>query len=134
MAYHKIIIAGSRDFNNYELLKQTLDSELSWYSEYDGFEIVSGTARGADTLGERYAKENLIPLIKFPADWRMLGKRAGIIRNESMAKYSKGTDENYGILFAFWDGKSKGTNNMINIAKKYDMCIQVINYKECDCK
>lgn len=110
----KIIIAGSRDFNDYETLKKVCDFMLS---RQDEVEIVSGTARGADLLGERYAKEKGYPIKQFPADWSK-GKGAGYIRNEDMAKYSD-------ALIAFWDGKSKGTEHMINLAKKHGLKVKV---------
>lgn len=110
----KIIIAGSRDFNDYETLKKVCDFMLS---RQDEVEIVSGTARGADQLGERYGREKGYPIKQFPADWSK-GKSAGYLRNEDMAKYADG-------LIAFWDGKSKGTNHMINLAKKRGLKIKV---------
>lgn len=104
----KIIVAGSRDFNDYEQLAKTLDTILPQHSD---IEIVSGNARGADSLGEKYAATNGIRLKKFPAEWSKYGKQAGYIRNQDMAKYSD-------MLVAFWDNKSKGTKHMINLAKK----------------
>jgi len=77
-------------------------------------EIVSGGAKGADQLGEQYAKENNYNLRIFPADWDKYGKKAGYIRNEEMAKYAD-------ACVCFWDGKSKGTKMMIELAKKYKL-------------
>jgi hypothetical protein len=107
----KVIIAGSRDFNDYNLLKNNCDVLLSLTKE--NIEIVSGGARGADSLGERYAQENNLELKIFPADWS-IGKGAGFIRNKQMADYSD-------ALIAFWDGKSKGTKMMIDLAKKNEL-------------
>lgn len=104
----KLIIAGGRDFDDYDTLCSTI---WIWYDTGEITEIVSGGARGADSLGERYAKENDIPLKVFPADWDTHGKKAGHIRNSEMANYG---DE----LLAFWDGESKGTANMINQMKR----------------
>jgi hypothetical protein len=112
----KVIIAGSRDFDNYNELCKFCDYVLQNQKE---IEIVSGTARGADQLGEKYAIEREYPIKQFPADWS-IGKSAGYIRNEEMAKYAD-------ALIAFWDGKSKGTEHMINLAKKYKLKIK-INY------
>lgn len=81
----RIIVAGSRDFNNYELVKNILDE----YMEYPQFKnpvIVSGGARGADSLGERYAKENNLQLEIYPADWNRYGKSAGYKRNVEIAR------------------------------------------------
>jgi len=102
----KLLIAGSRDFNDYDLLKEKLDKFFSIYLE-DGEEvtIISGTARGADKLGENYARENSLKLECFPADWNTHGKKAGILRNIEMGKICT-----HGLLF--WDGKSRGTAHM----------------------
>ena len=113
---HKLIIAGSRDFDNYELLKQTVIPYLN-----DIAEIISGTARGADTLGEQFAKEFNIPIRQFPADWSTHGKKAGYLRNVQMAK-------NATACIVFWDGKSRGTQHMINIAKQYGLKLKIVIY------
>ena len=113
----KVIIAGSRDFDDYKLLCKYCDFYLQ--SQTD-IEIVSGTAKGADQLGEKYAKEKGYPVKQFPADWSK-GKSAGYIRNEEMAKYAD-------ALIVFWNGKSKGTGHMIDLAKKYKLKIRVCNY------
>ena len=111
----KVIIAGSRDFSDYEKLKEVCDYMLSRQTDV---EIVSGAARGADILGEQYAKEKGHSLKQFPAEWDKFGKRAGYLRNEDMAKYSD-------ALIAFWDGKSKGTEHMISLAKKHNLKVKV---------
>lgn len=114
----KIIIAGGRDFNDYNKLKYICDFHIK-----DGDEIVSGKARGADSLGEVYANEMKLNVKEFPADWNKYGKSAGYIRNEEMAKYAD-------RLIAFWDGKSKGTKHMIDLAKKYNLIVSVIGYEK----
>jgi hypothetical protein len=114
----KVIIAGGRDFTDYELLKEKCDKILSSQKE---IKIVSGNAQGADYLGERYAKERGYNLILFPADWKKYGKAAGPIRNTQMA-------ENSDSLIAFWDGKSRGTKHMINTATKLGLKVRVVSY------
>lgn len=102
----KTIIAGDRNFQDYELMKESI--------EESGFEIttvISGCARGADTLGEQWAEENNVPVEKFPAQWALHGKAAGPIRNGEMAKVGE-------ALIAFLAPHSKGTKNMINQATK----------------
>lgn len=108
----KTIIAGSRSFNNYERLKEVCTA-------YSISEVVSGTARGADQLGERYAEEEGIPVKRFPADWAKYGKRAGYLRNEEMAAYAE-------QLIAFWDGESRGTKHMIDLAERYGLKVKVL--------
>ena len=127
----RIIIAGSRDFNNYIFLKTTIKNILKNTSleEINKIKIISGTANGADQLGERFAKQFNLEVVRCPAKWDLYGKRAGYIRNEEMAKYSI-EDNNYGMLVAFWDGESRGTKHMINLANKHGLEVHVIKYKE----
>lgn len=121
----RVIIAGSRQFNDYEKMLKTLD-ELGVHliNTIDPVEIVSGHAPGADTLGERFAKAYGYPCKIFPADWSTYGKAAGPIRNEQMAKYAAEADR--GILVAFPIGESRGTRNMIKLAKQYGLEVEVI--------
>ena len=136
----RVIIAGGRDFDNfyhleskchkvfYELSK---DGILSGHVKEDikNMEIVSGTAKGADKLGESFASQYKIHVKRFPADWDAYGKSAGYIRNEQMAKYAM-NDNNYGVLIAFWDGKSRGTKHMIDLANKHGLKVYVENYSK----
>ena len=89
--------------------------------------FISGTAKGADILGEQFAYTYEYDVKRFPADWNTYGKSAGYRRNAEMAKYAS---EAYGVLFAFWDGQSKGTKHMIDLANKYGLEVHVVNYKE----
>jgi hypothetical protein len=118
----KVVVAGSRDFTDYTLLKRRLDEALR-NKVSEGITIVSGAARGADKLGEMYAKERGYEIDSHPADWEQYGKRAGYIRNEEMAKSAD-------ALVAFWDGKSRGTQHMINLAKKHCLLVLVVNYAD----
>ena len=116
----RIIIAGSRQFNDYEKMLKTLDElGIHLINTIDPIEIISGHAPGADTLGERFAKAYDYPLKIFPAEWDKYGKAAGPIRNEQMAKYASEADR--GILIAFPIGESKGTRNMIKLAEQYGL-------------
>lgn len=121
----RIIIAGSREFNDYEKMLKALD-ELGVHlmNAINPIEIISGHAPGADTLGERFAKAYDYTLKIFPAEWDKYGKAAGPIRNEQMAKYAAESDQ--GILVAFPIGESRGTRNMIKLAKQYGLEIEVI--------
>lgn len=116
----KVIVAGGRDFNNYALLKSRLDYALQ-NKVCEGITIVSGAARGADSLGERYAKENGYAIESHPAKWDEFGKSAGYIRNKEMAQSAD-------ALVAFWDGKSRGTKHMIDLAKQHGLKVIVVNY------
>lgn len=111
----RVIIAGSRDFDDYALLQDHADYMLS---RQEDIEIVSGGASGADALGERYAKDRGYKLKIFPADWVKYGRRAGPIRNREMAEYAD-------ALLAYWDGKSRGTQNMIEEARARGLKVSI---------
>lgn len=108
----RVVIAGCRDYNDYEEAKCFIDSCLADMRKENNIIIVSGGARGADALGERYAEENGFSVEKYPADWKAYGKSAGPRRNEQMASVSD-------YVICFWDGKSKGTKSIIEYAKMY---------------
>lgn len=113
----KLIIAGGREFNDYELLSETV------YANFDleNLEIISGAARGADRLGQEFAHRNELVLYNFPADWDKHGKAAGYVRNTEMADFGDS-------LLAFWDGKSRGTKHMIDIATRKGLAVNVVRY------
>ena len=119
----KVIVAGGRDFNDYKLLKETLDNFQQEYGNIT--EVVSGTAKGVDKLGEQYANENNIPIKRFVPDWEWLGKKAGHVRNRLMGDYAK---EHNGMLVAFWDKHSRGTKGMIDYASKIGLKSVVVVY------
>lgn len=114
----KVIIAGGRDFRDAGLLRIECDRILDGITD---IEIVSGTASGADILGELYAKFKSFNIKRFPANWDLYGKGAGFIRNSEMADYAD-------MLIAFWDGKSKGTKNMISVAERKGLTVHIIKY------
>jgi hypothetical protein len=120
----KIIIAGGRNFNDYDYLVASCDSVISSIELKEGetIEIVCGLAAGADKMGEAYAESRGYPVKYFPAQWHFFGNSAGYKRNVQMAEYADG-------LIAFWDGESRGTMHMINIAKEHNIeSIKVFNY------
>ena len=132
----RIIVAGGRDFSNYEFLAQRCadmikhiyerPDKFNWVFHKD-IEFVLGGAKGADSLGLRFAKENKFAYKVIEADWDIYGKSAGYIRNEQMANYAT-EDSRLGILLAFWDGESKGTKHMIDLANKYNMIVWIVKY------
>ena len=97
----KVIIAGTREISDYSLVVKTIES-----SGYNITEVVSGTATGVDWLGEQWARANNIPIKEMPADWMRYGNSAGPFRNKAMAEYAD-------AAVIIWDGKSRGTRNMI---------------------
>ena len=115
----KLAVVGSRGFNDYELLKLKLDTI---HAVKPISLIVSGGAKGADTLAERWAKENDIPIKIFYPDWDKYKKSAGYIRNVDIIEFSD-------AVIAFWDGVSKGTLHSINLSKEKDKRLAIIKYE-----
>lgn len=115
-----IAIVGGRDFSDYTLLKESL---LAYISIYSGIpdNIVSGGAKGADTLAAQFAAEMDIPLLVFKPDYQKYGRGATLVRNTQII-------ENADVVFAFWDGQSKGTKDSITKAKKLQKELYIISY------
>lgn len=109
----KTIIAGSRGIDEYQLVVEAIQE-----SGFKITEIVSGEARGPDTLGEQWGQAHGIPIARFPAKWDVHGKSAGFIRNNLMSSYAE-------ALVAVWDGKSRGTRHMIESARKKGLKVYV---------
>ena len=128
----RLIIAGGRTFDNYELLSHFVEEYLL-NAEYDlsNVEIVSGHCEGIDRLGERFAEEHNIGLKIFPAQWQKYGKFAGLKRNQEMIDYAN-SDDNTGVLIAFWDGKSRGTKYTIEHSDLAGMAVEVFRYDTYD--
>jgi len=137
----KIIIAGSRNFNNYNLLEEEcLNLFESNSTLYKFIEVVSGHANGVDKLGEAFAKKHNYPVKIFEADWNNLDVKpclikynktgnpynalAGFNRNKQMAEYASKFG---GMLVLFWDGKSPGSKNMLDNAKEYKLRTHLVN-------
>ena len=118
----KVIIAGSRGFSNYKLLREKCNKFLREKRKECNIIIVSGHARGADTLGEKYAKDEGFDLEIYPAQWKKFGKAAGFRRNEQMAEVAD-------ALIAFWNGESHGTKHMIDIMNEKNLLVKVVNYE-----
>lgn len=108
-------IIGSRDFKNYELLKHVLDKIP------DITKITSGGAKGADTLAEKYANSENIPLLVFFPEWNKYGKVAALIRNKDIVDAADG-------VIAFWDGTSRGTKQAMDYAASKGKKVLLINY------
>jgi hypothetical protein len=113
-----IAIIGGRDFDDYDLLAKSV---IKHYGFTDIDAIISGGAKGADSLAERFAKDIHVPMKVFPAEWDIYGKSAGYKRN---VKIITSAD----VVFAFWDGHSKGTKHSIDIARAQGKVLNIINY------
>lgn len=111
----KVLVCGSRGFNDYQLLAKKL-------SEYNITEIIEGGSRGADLLSKRYGYDNGIKVTEVKARWDLYGKRAGYLRNEQMVNM------NPDLVIAFWSGVSKGTKHTIDLAINKGIKLEVIYY------
>lgn len=98
----KVIIAGSRNLEDYGLVAQAMQR-----CGFDVTEVVCGMAAGIDTLGYRWAQCYNKPIKEMPANWNRDGKAAGPIRNREMAKYAD-------AAVIIWDGESPGSRNMVD--------------------
>lgn len=128
-----IIIAGSRDFDDYLCLRKLCQIiskriKLITLSKLELSVVISGGAKGADRLGECYAFDNGYSVIRFQALWGVYGKSAGPRRNNEMAKFA--SESGSGTLIAFWDGESRGTKNMIDTARRYGLHVIVVEYEK----
>ncbi len=110
----RVIIAGSRQYGHDELDKAL--AKCPWLENIAV--VISGGCRGIDQCGEHYAATFGLEVERYPADWNKYGRAAGPIRNALMA-------HNADCLLAVWDGKSKGTKNMIDEAKKAELRVFV---------
>lgn len=114
-----IAIVGGRDFDDYDLLKKTLNNFIENKSFLNA--IVSGGAKGADTLAEKYAAELQVDMIVYKPNHKKHGRLAALHRNTEIIETSD-------IVFAFWNGKSRGTLDSITKAKNLEKKLFIINY------
>jgi len=135
----RVIVAGNRDFSDYNLMREQLDMILK--DVMPSVTIVSGRARGADKLGERYADERGLQKALFPADWNNLEAEGAVIKQNAYGKYNAkaGSERNarmaeyagaegQGVLVAFWNGNKGGTYDMIQISKNLGFQVRIINW------
>ena len=115
----KLAIVGSRTFNDLNMFYKLIQMIKVYYNI---IQIISGGARGADTIGEKYADDNNISKLIFKADWKKYGKKAGFIRNVDII-------ENCDLCLAFWDGESHGTKHDIELCEKMNKQCMVYNFK-----
>lgn len=116
----KIIVAGSRAFNDQQMVFNAIETFVKQHDlSLSDIEIVSGGAIGVDRFGEKWANAKNVKLTIFKADWNKHGKKAGMIRNKDMRKYSD-------ALIAIWDGRSKGTKHMIDNAYQHNLIVKTV--------
>ena len=121
MKKFRVIVAGSRDFDNFETMCLRLDYLLSNKKEDHEIIIISGTAKGADKLGEAYAAQRGYEVEKYPANWDKYGRSAGYRRNCEMAEVAD-------ACVCFIVNNSKGSTHMANIAEEKGLLTKVFNF------
>jgi hypothetical protein len=112
----RVLVCGGRDFNNYDLLNDTLLSRVPATAT-----IIQGGARGADRQAAHWARENDRSVEEYPADWEKYGKRAGYLRNKQMLEEGKPD-----LVIAFPGGK--GTDMMIKLAVDAGVPVEIVQY------
>ena len=112
----KIVVAGGRTYTNTGMVFICLEKIVQ-----KGDVIISGHAKGVDMMGELYAQKNNLACEIYPAEWDKYGRSAGPRRNEQMAQVAD-------KVVVFWDFKSRGTKNMIDMAKKYKKELFIFDY------
>lgn len=103
----RVVIAGCRHYTDYQEAKKYIDFCISEIRSQYNLIFVSGGCKGADLLGEQYARENSLKIERYPAQWEIFGKKAGPKRNKKMAEIGD-------FIICFWDGKSRGTKSLID--------------------
>jgi hypothetical protein len=116
----RTIIAGSRTITNPAMLEAAIVAS-GWRAEIE--QVVCGEARGADSLGRDWALANGIPVVSYPADWETHKRAAGPIRNAEMAN-------NADALLLLWDGQSRGSANMLQIAENKGLRVYVYTVRD----
>lgn len=119
---YRLIIAGSRSWTSYHHLIEAAKHFNQHYQPGNEIQIISGGAKGADALGEQLAREYGLDLYIMPAEWSKYGKSAGYRRNKEMAEYADG-------CIVLWDGVSKGSEHMMNLAKEHGLELLVVTLK-----
>ena len=114
----RIVIAGCRNYNNFEEAKVFIEECLKEFKENFTIIIISGCCSGADKIGEKYAEENGFKIERYPAEWQKYGRSAGPKRNRKMAEISD-------FIICFWDGQSRGTKSMIEYTKTLEKELRV---------
>ena len=120
----RVIISGGRTYDNYEYFCEKMDEILKPYIDDYDIEIITGYAVGVDRMGDKYAMTHGHTSHVIPALWNKYGENAGHIRNMEMGNFAKRTTMN--LLVAFWNGKSRGTKDMIDYAKKIMIPVKIV--------
>lgn len=121
----KVLIAGSRSWSDYTHIRQVMDDVMDMQVEIGDpiTEVISGTASGADQLGERWAAARNLTISRYPANWNRDGRAAGYIRNKEMVD---SLDPKCDMVVVFWDGESRGSQHTITLSETKGVCHRVV--------
>ncbi len=114
----RVVVAGCRHYTDYQEAKNYIDFCISKIRKKYNLIVVSGGCKGADLIGEQYARENNLKIERYPAQWEIFGKKAGPKRNKQMAEIGD-------FIICFWDGKSRGTKSLIDYALEMNKPIKI---------
>lgn len=116
-----LLIAGGRDFSDYSLALKTLDDYETLDAGGRSIVVVSGGARGADAIGEMWAKARGHTISRMTPDWNLYGRRAGLVRNTDLVNACSDA-------VVFWDGSSRGTKDTITKLQAAGKTHRIITY------
>lgn len=111
-----IAIIGSRGITDKTLVYEKLDKI---FANVKPNLIVSGGAKGPDTLGVLWGRDNGVEVKEFIPDWAKYGRGAGFKRNTQIVEAAD-------LVIAFWDGVSRGTKDSIDKARKLSKRVEII--------
>lgn len=121
----KVLVTGSRGWNDYELIEDALRSVLPQGAETQPVLVIHGDAGGADRMAALSARKLGYFVMAYPANWKLYGKAAGPIRNAQMLKEQKPD-----VVLAFWDGQSRGTAHMMGLADEAGVIVRVFEQEK----
>ena len=113
----RLIVAGSREIHNVDLIETHM---LAFEDRYGLFDLICGMARGVDMAAHDIAESYRIPIHEYPAEWDKYGRGAGYRRNVEMAQAAD-------ALLLVWDGESRGSKHMLDVAIQRRMPTIVIH-------
>jgi len=119
MKEYKLIVAGSRGWDDRQLAIQSIVDFQHKHCNGRHLHIISGTARGADQMGEEIAQLYHLPVTQMPANWSIFGRSAGYRRNKEMALIADGA-------LVLWDGESRGSKHMYDLALKHKLDVELV--------
>lgn len=117
MEFRSVIIAGSH-FANSERAGRLIEQAIGTLGlDRSLVRVISGGARCVDEAAANWAHNNGVKFTAVLPDWKKHGRRAGLMRNRTMAEMA--VRSGHPILIALWNGRSRGTSSMIEVAAQF---------------